>query len=113
MLIQIGFEILRVQNSVKIMQMRERNGSLLHSSTLALRNARKTLGKGRDCSQPSILMKSKQESYRGAYVRGGLCPGRLINGCFYRCCLQVDRFLTGGLISGSLLYLLLVAGTFS
>ena len=75
MLIQIGFEILRVQNSVKIMQMRERNGSLLHSSTLALRNARKTLGKGRDCSQSSILMKSKQESYRGACVRGGLCPG--------------------------------------
>ena len=42
------------------MQIRERNEearisrlrrSLLHSSTLALRNARKTLGKERDCSQ--------------------------------------------------------------
>ena len=38
-------------------------------------------------------MKSKQ----GKSV-GGLCPGGggLITGCFYRCCLQVDGFITGG-----------------
>ena len=60
-------EILQAQNSVKIMQIRERNEEGMQrasppptpppptSSTLALRNARKTLGKVRDCSQSNML----------------------------------------------------------
>ena len=37
--------------------------SLLDSSTLALRNARKTLGKERDCSQSVAWVKISNNSY--------------------------------------------------